>query len=581
MSGKRCSTTSPSSTVRRRRSPLTGLALAAALALSAAVARAQDTTDAYIRAQHLEQQNAFRPAANAYREALDKDPGALGALLGLERVYDQLGVRDSMLPVLERALTIDPRNAAIRGIQLRTLAAVGTRAQERAAFDDWRRAVPNDPAPYRAYARLLLSQGETAAADTILRQGAASAGSASGFAYETAMLRASMGLWPLAAQAWRQAVLDRPYFAQAAAFSLMPTPAPQRGAVRAALGAPPAKAGPRAVLAQLELTWGDARAGWTALRDLPADSEAFLAWTEFAQRAEGIEAWLVARDALVAAARGTQADLLARAARDALRGGDARGADSLAALACARADSTEAASGAAPVRVEALSTLGRAADAERVAAAYAPYADADQRVAMTRLVAWAWVRAGDLTRARAALDAAGGGGGDAAGWLALYDGDLATARKRVTPERARTPDELAAAAFLGRTTRDSSRAAGRAFLALARGDSAGAARDLVRAAADCPDAAPLLLALAGRIDAARGDDASAMALWKRVVEEYASAPEAPVSELAWARALRRAHRDAEAITRLEHLILTYPDSALLPQARRELDAARNALPAAS
>src|SRR5262249_3709464 len=160
------------------------------------------------------------------------------------------------------------------------------------------------------------------------------------------------------------------------------------------------------------------------------------AWADFAQRAEGTDAWLVARDALAAAARGGAPDLLARAARDALRGGDAPGADSLAALACARLESTTAADPAAPARVEALRVLGRASEAERIAAAYAPHADAETRLAMTRFVAWGWVRAGDLTRARSALEASGADVGDAAGWLALYDGDLKAARKRITPDRA-------------------------------------------------------------------------------------------------------------------------------------------------
>jgi outer membrane protein assembly factor BamD (BamD/ComL family) len=65
------------------------------------------------------------------------------------------------------------------------------------------------------------------------------------------------------------------------------------------------------------------------------------------------------------------------------------------------------------------------------------------------------------------------------------------------------------------------------------------------------------------------------------VAESPQSPEAPSSDLAWARALRRAHRDNEAIVRLEHLILTYPESALVPQARRELDAAHQALPSTS
>jgi len=34
----------------------------------------------------------------------------------------------------------------------------------------------------------------------------------------------------------------------------------------------------------------------------------------------------------------------------------------------------------------------------------------------------------------------------------------------------------------------------------------------------------------------------------------------------------------DAIAQLEHLILTYPESALVPQARRTLDQARGAVP---
>ncbi|MDQ4080711.1 MAG: hypothetical protein M3125_08120, partial [Gemmatimonadota bacterium] len=59
------------------------------------------------------------------------------------------------------------------------------------------------------------------------------------------------------------------------------------------------------------------------------------------------------------------------------------------------------------------------------------------------------------------------------------------------------------------------------------------------------------------------------------------APEAPEANLEWARALRRAGRHTDAVARLEHLILTYPDSALVPQARRELELARGAIPPAS
>jgi hypothetical protein len=41
--------------------------------------------------------------------------------------------------------------------------------------------------------------------------------------------------------------------------------------------------------------------------------------------------------------------------------------------------------------------------------------------------------------------------------------------------------------------------------------------------------------------------------------------------------LRRAH-PADAVAHLEHLILTYPESAVVPEARRELERAKGAIP---
>ena len=58
-------------------------------------------------------------------------------------------------------------------------------------------------------------------------------------------------------------------------------------------------------------------------------------------------------------------------------------------------------------------------------------------------------------------------------------------------------------------------------------------------------------------------------------------PEAVESELEWARVLRRRGDLASATTHLEHLILSAPQSALLPQARRELELTRGAVPPGS
>ena len=88
----------------------------------------------------------------------------------------------------------------------------------------------------------------------------------------------------------------------------------------------------------------------------------------------------------------------------------------------------------------------------------------------------------------------------------------------------------------------------------------------------------LMLNAAARINAARHDESAAIALWQRIVADYASAPEAAEAELEWARALRRKGDTAAAVQHLEHMILTYPRSALVPQARRELDLARQSVP---
>ncbi|HMU61855.1 MAG TPA: hypothetical protein PKA66_08740, partial [Gemmatimonadales bacterium] len=53
---------------------------------------------------------------------------------------------------------------------------------------------------------------------------------------------------------------------------------------------------------------------------------------------------------------------------------------------------------------------------------------------------------------------------------------------------------------------------------------------------------------------------------------------APAAELVLARLYLSLDRRGEAVALLEHLILTYPGSAAVPQARRVLDAARGGIP---
>jgi hypothetical protein len=70
-----------------------------------------------------------------------------------------------------------------------------------------------------------------------------------------------------------------------------------------------------------------------------------------------------------------------------------------------------------------------------------------------------------------------------------------------------------------------------------------------------------------------------MTIWQTIVDSIPQAPEAPEAELELARTLRRTGDTKASVKHLEHLILTYPESAMVPQARREMELARRAVPA--
>jgi tetratricopeptide (TPR) repeat protein len=335
------------------------------------------------------------------------------------------------------------------------------------------------------------------------------------------------------------------------------------------------------------MTWGSPTDGWNALKDLPVDSTSAAAWVDFGARAEAEERWPLARSAFVAALSWRKLpDLSLRAANAAVHSGDPSLALRLASLSAAfatGADSARVARTHVPLHARALAMLGRPAEAERLVAQFDRFLSPGARNALTRTIALGWVRSGDMARARASLSSAGADGdsSDAAGWLALYEGNLKTARVLLRSSAETTPELAAALATVARIKSDSAPELGRAFLTLARGDSARAAAQFVEAAERQPDAASVLLGTAAQIRSALKDDAQAMVLWKRIVEQQAATPEAPAAELEWARALRRHGENTAAVTRLEHLILTYPQSALVPQARRELDLARANIPGAT
>lgn len=500
------------------------LALAAALGLPAPRAHAQAPDSTGIsRGLDLESAGKYPAAAEAFRAGLRSD--LISAVLGMERAYAALGWSDSLAPLIDSLVVAHPRESMLRTVQLRARHMAGRGAQAQAAFEAWVREVPREPQPYREYARLLLESGRTAGADSVLQRAQHALGSGRAVALELAQLRAQLGLWALSAGSWREALAEAAYLEQAAVFSLTATPAAQRDSVRGVLAAAPVVPAPRRTLARLELAWGDPDAAWGALQPLPPDDSTVAAWLAFAEEAQGGGAWRAAQLALTAVQRERPTPQhAARAATVALEAGDAEAALGFTAdTERAGADSTRRA--LLPLRVRALSLLGRPADAERLVRTLAD-ADAELARSLQRTLAWAWVRAGALDRARAALEASGGTGEGVEGWLALYAGDLAGARRTLRAGNGEGGDAVVALALLARTRADTAPLVGQAFLSLARADTTDAARAFAQSAEAHADAAPLLLATAARLHAARGDAKGAVALWERLLADHPGSAEA-------------------------------------------------------
>ncbi len=120
---------------------------------------------------------------------------------------------------------------------------------------------------------------------------------------------------------------------------------------------------------------------------------------------------------------------------------------------------------------------------------------------------------------------------------------------------------------------------GAALLRAARGDTLGAARAVTASARQLEaagEAAALLWA--ARLTAAARDTAGAEGLWGEIAGRYGTTPAGAASLLGLARVAAARGQYAAAAARLEELILRNPESALVPEARRELDRIRGLVP---
>src|SRR5437764_25220 len=550
----------------------------------------------------LERAGQYQRAATVYFTTLRGEPTNLAALLGLERVLPSLSRLPELLPAAQRAVAASPGNAALRAVLLRTYVALNEPDSARAVAQRWTAEQPRAEAPYREWAIALEDVHRFDEARQVFLFGRRALGRPGVFGIELGELLERVGEWEEAAREWAAALSEAPAQLLSAASSLAEAPVEQRERIVRAILAPEPKPLERRLAGELLLGWGQPERAWSVFAPAVAEpsSDAATALRRFADLANGGNTPDARRVRALALAR--YADMVpeplavrarAEAARAFLGAGDRVAARRV--LAQVAADSTappDAQALAQSALVEALIDDGQLSEAATRLGAESRLSE-DDRAALRLKLARARIQRGELDLADSVLLADSSVDALALrGWVALYSGDMKEAQEMFRAagpyagDRRDATERSGVLALLQQLPGDRFPELGSALLLLARGDSARAVQSLRLAAARLEtrgsggEGRAHMLLLAGRV--AVGRDAphtpTALTLFAEVAGTPGKSAAAPAAELEWARLLLRQLKTAEAIAHLEHLILAYPESAVVPEARRELERAKGAIP---
>lgn len=548
----------------------------------------------------LERSGRYADAATVYLTTVRADPVNIPALLGLERTLFVLNRMPELLPLVQRARARSPENAALRSLELRVYAALNEPDSLEAVARRWASTVPRSEAPYREWGLALADHRRWNEAREAYLAGRTALGGEGTLAIELAELEQRAGNWEAAASEWARAVTKSADVAPNAASQLAEAPTLQRERVIRVLTAPEASVRAKRIGAEVQLAWGQPTEAWAVLEPTLSGSDAQTTLRRFADLAGSLTTPEGHRVRGLALNR--WADLVpsplserarAEAVRELLEGGDRAGARKvLEGLATDRNAPQETNSVAQAALLEVLIADGQLDVVEqRLGQGNGGALTADDRTILRLALAKARIARGDLDRANAAL------GNDSSiaviaqhGWIELYRGNLKGAMEAFrlagpyATDRAAATERTGMMAMLQRIQAESSPELGAALLTLARGDTAAAISALRRAANKFPVQGGRLevLLLAGQAAARAGGEheTTAIAVFDEIARGGKGVESAalPAAELEWSRLLMRNGRASEAIPHLEHLILTYPNSAFVPEARRVLERARGAIP---
>ena len=548
--------------------------------------------DAAARALELERRGDYSGAAAAWRGVLATKPLDLPALLGLERALTPLGRLEEMVETIRNAAAREPSSGML-GIAIRVWTAARQPDSARAAAVRWSQLEPTSELPFQEWGIAAYSARDRVSARAAYLLGRERLGRPDALAAELGQLAALEGDYATAAHEWLTAIGKVPGYRSSAIGSLAQAPPAARAAMLRELAANRG-AGER-LAALILLRWGEPL---TAVRRVLA---AFPAGSPDAVEAlqDVLDAMRGPLSAEVLVARGMVLEAMAERAPVAERprfrldaaqayadGGDQAAARRMLSTLAGDSSSTPAmAASASSTLVGVLVDEGGIEEADRRYRELAPLLGGEDRQRLAIRLAQGWLHGGRFGRVDTLLAADSSVDAQAIkGRVALYRGDLATARTLLaeagpfTGERPAATERIALLGLLQVLQMDSLPALGEALFRIERRDSANAAAALERLAPTLPPdhgGAELML-LAGRLRAG-AQSTEAERIFRAVVAQGVAAT-SPAAEFALADLLLRTGRNSQAIVALEHLLLTWPTSAVVPQARRLLDVARGAVP---
>ena len=575
---------------------LTGAAmLLVLLSPSFIAAQARPVNAALTRALDAERRGAYADAVTLFGTVLDERPTDGSALSGLERALAATGRLGELAPRLIRALAVDSTNIGYLGLAVRAFASSGQADSAERYAARWARLEPGEEGPYREWAIAATEVRDQASARRALETGRRVLARPSALAPELAVVYQLSADWGRSATEWMLAVDASPTYRMGAVASLTRATVPHRAAVRSALSASRSPEAPR-VHALLLARWGElTNAGTMLMGALPKDSDAAIALLRALvdeTRGQESAAALQLRGQLLEAVASRQHGAVAvRTRMDAARafadGGDEKGARRLLAVVAADPDAPSGmATSASSTLLGVLLAEGKADEAERVLREIAPALDLDERERQLRRVAMAHARNGNYIRADSVIVADSSVAAlDLRGRIRLMQGDLRGAAeflKAAGPydeEREHSVERVTLLALLQAIGRDSLAELGAAMQQIERGDTAAAVLKLEQIADGLDEAgAAESRLLAGQLALARGDTSRAGKLL-RAADIAVRPATAAAARLSLARMEAEAGRIDAARTLLESLIIDFPDSAVVPEARRMRDGLRTSAPA--